>query len=888
VSALRLVLRQIRADRYAAALLAGVLAFGAFLGATAPRWIDARLDAALRQVVDESGRGGELVARETTSATPEALDRSIPRLRRTEPLVAQLYDEGRWAVSTGDTDVITHNGEPESTVAPRVISLRMPQQFADRVRLVEGELPSGEVETADSPEGRMPVVGVVTTPEVALALRLEIGHEVLASRTSALPVEAGSINDSAERLVTFRLIGLVEPVDPGWPGWTDAGTAIVPGVDPPGTEPRFTRATVLTDPAAMEGMISVSRSFLQAEWHLDPVPGAFDSEDVAELTTSLHRIQTGSVPWQTSMDDLLDDYSASRASAERVSALGIASLAGLLLALLLLAVRLVAERRADALRLTRTRGGGDGLLARLLAAEGLLVGLSAVGVGTAAAMVLVEGSGGTTPYVIPAALLLVTVVALPVIGVRLARQAATDRPEIEALRPSPRRLVLEGGAVVVAAIVLWVMSTRTSGGGGGIDPLVSSAPVLAGAAAGLVTFRVLPYAIAAVARVTGRGRSATTFLATARAARSPGPAVLPVVALLVAVGLAAFGGVVGTTAERAQQMSSWNAVPADVVVETATLRVATDDLDGLVPDATTVAAGYVLPSQRAADSLGRTLGVDVMAVDVDAWQGVTAAAPEQVDVVSALATASPRDAVPGVLKGNRHGFDVGERVTFDLREGEVVVEIVDRVQDFAGAPSDSVVVLPSQPLAATLEGRWPSVFYLAGELEGDEVAAAFDGDVTMRADVLAAIGEAPVLASTLDLFRVAFVAAAVLAGAAAVLGLLITSRSRSYSLSILRTLGLTTRQATALVAAEVVPSSVAAAVVGAGVGLGVALIATRALDLSTLTGLVEGGRAVVLDVPGTALAAAGVLGVVLASVVLTVIASRRARLGAVLRAGDPR
>jgi hypothetical protein len=68
----------------------------------------------------------------------------------------------------------------------------------------------------------------------------------------------------------------------------------------------------------------------------------------------------------------------------------------------------------------------------------------------------------------------------------------------------------------------------------------------------------------------------------------------------------------------------------------------------------------------------------------------------------------------------------------------------------------------------------------------------------------------------------------------------------------------------------------------------VALIATRALDLSALTGLVEGGRAVVLDVPGTALAAAGVLAVVLASVVLTVIASRRARLGAVLRAGDPR
>jgi hypothetical protein len=90
------------------------------------------------------------------------------------------------------------------------------------------------------------------------------------------------------------------------------------------------------------------------------------------------------------------------------------------------------------------------------------------------------------------------------------------------------------------------------------------------------------------------------------------------------------------------------------------------------------------------------------------------------------------------------------------------------------------------------------------------------------------------------------------------------------------------------VAVEVVPTSVAAAAVGVGVGLGIGVIASRALDLSGLTGLLISGDDVVLDVATTVVAAAAVLAVVLAAVAVAVIVNRRARLGSVLRAGDPR
>jgi putative ABC transport system permease protein len=152
--------------------------------------------------------------------------------------------------------------------------------------------------------------------------------------------------------------------------------------------------------------------------------------------------------------------------------------------------------------------------------------------------------------------------------------------------------------------------------------------------------------------------------------------------------------------------------------------------------------------------------------------------------------------------------------------------------------------------------------------------------------VLAAIGEDPMLRTTLTIFQVAVLAASALAAAAAVLGLQATARSRAYALSILRTLGMPHRSIATLIAAEVIPASIMAAVVGAAIGLGVATVAGQAIDLAALTGLLDEGGAVAPDVAGTAFAAAGVVTVVVVAVGIAIAANRRARLGAVLRVGE--
>jgi len=891
-----LVLRQISADRAPALVLAAVLITGAFVGAAMPRWIDARLDMTLDRLVETAGRQSEFALRINFAGGANDARTEIPSVRHDEPEMAAVYDEGRWSAAVGPGDVESTNGVPTPGRQPLEVDVRMPDDLADKVRLVDGRLPADPdfppplaFGAPEVPE-QSPVVEVVAVAEVADALGIHVGDQLIVRRKNAATTVVGLGTRWPRNYLGVRLTGLVEPADPADSFWSDSPESLVPTFDR-GADSTTVRGTLLTDPEIMAPFVASTQTMVAAEWHMDVVPGALDANRVDPVTTAIRRIEQDT-SWRTSFDDLLAEYGASRAGAEQVSALGVASLAGLLVAVLLMAIRLVAERRTDAMALTRARGGRDRVLGSLLGVEAIIVAVPSVVVAAASATWLLPASAGLLPHALPAVLLLVTVVGLPLTGIVLARRGTNDRPEQEALRPSPRRLVLEAGVVVFALAGLWLLAGREGAAPGGVDPVVSFVPVLVATAAGLLTFRLVPFVVAAVVRWVSRRRGATPFLAATRAARSQNHAVLPVIAVLVAVGVAAFGTTVESTVDRAQEMSSWDAVKADAAVETSTLRVRAEDLSDRLPAATAVAAGYAVPAQRATDADGRQVGIDLLAVDVPAWERVNAGAPAPVEPVTTLATTTPADgAVPGVLKGGADGLDVGDRFTVNVRGTDLTVEVMDRVSDFPGTAGGSAVILPAAAVADGFGLQWPTVVYVAGEVSTGELADALDvraDQVTLRSEALELADADPVLDATVDVFRFALVVAALLAAAAAVLGLLLTARSRSYTLSILRTLGLTSRQAGTLVAVEVVPTSVAAAAVGVGVGLGIGVIASRALDLSGLTGLLISGDDVVLDVATTVLAAAAVLAVVLAAVTVAVIVNRRARLGSVLRAGDPR
>ncbi|HEX5997003.1 MAG TPA: hypothetical protein VFY84_17810 [Jiangellales bacterium] len=904
MSRLGFVIRQIRADLAVVALLASVLAIGAFLGAAAPPWIDDRLDAALEDTLADTAPQGDLVARglfgasvtlpPRTDLIPElaAVEEQIEQVRRQEPALTAAYANDRWSLSLATGVIVTHDGPAQPSVRQREMGLWLPEDAEDKLTVVEGQFPRPEVEIVDSPASTedqrlsMPVFEVATTPDVKDALELEVGDQVV--------VQAGVIGTMrgpAPALLSMRVSGVVEPTDRTDVAWKDAFTALEADRGIPGDDPRIYRGTVIADPLLAEQLVHWAtvrdvdwRTWLSIHWQLELQPERFAASDVESVITSVQRLRSSST-WTTSLDKVLLGYQASRASAERSAALGVASLTGLLMTVLLLAVGLLAERRAAALALTRVRGGSDRALARTLATEAVLIGVPATASGALAAALLVGAS-----WWIPGVLLLATVIGLPAVGLRLARRSGAERPEHATLRPSPRRLVAEAGLVVVAAVAVWLLSQQSADSGAGADPVVSFTPLLVAAATGVVVFRLLPYPVAAVARVVGRSRGATSFIATSRAARSPAYAVLPVIAVLMAVGLAAFGGTVQTTAERSREATAWAEVPADAVVTTTTLRTGADELGALVPEATAIAEGYLLSSQSAADDRGDSVRVDVLMVDMPAWAEVVARAPEPIEPVATLATSRPPGgAVPAVLIGQSRDMTVGQPLTVTIRGHEVGIQLVDRVDRFAGAPNNDAIVIPLDGLGTSpseLRLQWPNVVYLAGPIADIDLAGLLGGHVERRADVLAAIGEDPMLRTTLTIFQIAVLAASALAAAAAVLGLSATARSRTYALSILRTLGMPARSVATLIAAEVIPVSITAAVVGAAVGLGVATIAGQAIDLAALTGLLDEGAAVAPDVAGTALAAAGVVAVVVVAVAIAIAANRRARLGAILRVGE--
>lgn len=869
MSSLRLVTRQIRANSSVAGLLALVVAVGCALGAAAPTWIKASLEDALRDTITQADGNLTFVSRgalESLASVEDFLDAPVQH----EPLLADIYDNGRWLVST---DMASMNGNPFNQV-----SLHTAGAIFDHITITDGEVPSTEP-TWDIPppweepfsDGRLPVLTVETviSDRVAEDFKLSVG-DTITTTYGAIALED---NTNAIIQLDMRLSGTFEPVDPDWPGWVENHDAL--------------RTYTIGDTifgsvlAAPEVLDHLGQTFVpsRSEWILPPAPSE-SLTDVSAITESIRRLESNYPGWSTALDLELERYSTQLVSATSVNALGGASLVALFAIVILLSVRQLAGRHTGAQQLMRARGGQARRLIRQLLLEAFIIAGPAGLAGVLIGAWLVKDPLIPLGFAIAAGLVVLVCLGFPVITLLLARRHNLDRPERASLRPSPRMIFAETGFVVIAGVVLWLLSGR-SADGSSVDPVASLAPVIAAIAAGLVIFRTLPFFVAGVTRWARAGRGATAFLSAARTSRASGSATMPVIAILIAVGLAAMGASVDASAERARQAASWNTVPADLIVANAGSELSADEVREQLPGVTEVAVGYELNPDQLEGPGGRPADAAVLAVDVASWQRIVDRAPTQIPAVEAL-TQSPGGGPPAALAGSTNAIFADADVTID----GVTATVVEELQVFPGVPRSPSIVVPVSAVADQIKGITPTVYYLGGDVSAEQAAEILGGTVYSRADALAEITAAPLLQTTDDIYRLAMVGSAGLAAAAAVLSLLIAGRSRARSLSILHTLGFTHRQATSMVIAEALPAVTVAAALGVAIGSGVTLLAADALDLTALTTTLGGEQELVLNVFGTAWTAIGVLAAVLLAVAATVIADRRAQLGSALRAGD--
>ena len=102
--------------------------------------------------------------------------------------------------------------------------------------------------------------------------------------------------------------------------------------------------------------------------------------------------------------------------------------------------------------------------------------------------------------------------------------------------------------------------------GGGINLYLAITPVLVAIPVVLVMLRLYPLAVRGLLAWSSRRAGATGFVALSRASRSSLTGVLPAFALVLALSLATFAGMVSDGIHRGEVAASWQTTGADVLI----------------------------------------------------------------------------------------------------------------------------------------------------------------------------------------------------------------------------------------------------------------------------------------------------------------------------------
>ncbi|ROV68737.1 ABC transporter permease [Streptomyces globisporus] len=931
----------------AAVALAVLVLVTAFLAAAFPRAVDAYETKGLRHDIRlaDAGRSAVEVSRpqpglelpreqrDAEARSPEltrvggALLKALPAPLRADP------SSVAYGIRTMKPVLATEPWLPRPDTVPPQLSYTAQTGLKKHARLVSGAWPT----TPDAVTSTSRAVQGAVTEETAAALHMKVGS------TLQLPTAVGGP-------LTVTVTGIVAPRDPRGSYWSADPLVRTPSLVPDPASPfpqNYWTGTVLLAEDAGPALLDTATE-PSLFWRFPPDASELTGPDGSRLTSVVDSLESGpgllkvreiagdTAEVLTGLGHIVQGNARMRDAISpviAVAALGIGSVAAVVL---VMTGALIAARRKAELALMRSRGGSlRGIGGRLLAETAVTV-LPASALGLLLA-VLAVGEGRWWPAAGAAAGVgLLVCVALP-LRTTLQHIRPTlhgAREDMVSARPSRRRTVAELTLLVLAVGAVTALRRRGTSGGG-TDLLVSAAPVLVALIAALVLVRLYPLPLRLAARPMARLRGAIGFLSLARAGRSSAGGALPLLALLLALATAAFGGSVIAGIGDARDDAALASVGADARVsgksERATLPdglVRTvRDLDGVRSAAPLrVEFGVTMPETAAddarADGSGTDTGADTGGGDAAGASGARAMAMVGVDPASytrlARATGLP-DFPSGLLtatgpsaplpEGAKSGPErvlpviaspavaarLGrEQHAVDTLSGDFKVQVVGTVERVASLASTNFLIVNS----ASLEERAPTTLLLTGAPDPGELRAAADGNggefvVRLRSEERARYVNTPMQAGAGRIYLAAVAAGAGYALLAVLLSLLQTAPERKTLLARLRTMGLTTGQGRRLLAFEATPQALLAAGGGLLTGWATIVLLSPGIDLVplALAGVAGSDTSPVTlraDLWSLALPAAGV--VALAAAVAGVQAWWASRRGSIteLRAGDSR
>ncbi|WP_406149049.1 FtsX-like permease family protein [Streptomyces sp. NBC_01012] len=899
------------------AALAVLVFVTAFLAAAFPRSVDAYETKALRHEVTTARPGLSVLDVSTPPpslavprAAREQVMREAPRAEAGRALVKALPDPVRADVplssyGVGTTKPITADEPwlPRPDALPPRLHYAVPAALDEHSELAAGRWPvahgkvtstTGEVEAA-------------VTEETAADLKMKLGS------TLRVPTQNG-------KPLTVRITGLVTPLHPESGYWS--------------VDPRYRAASLIPDPASAEPIFYWTGTLLLAPntgpvllettgepelyWRIAPDPSGLTAADAPRLKDAVASLENGpellklrevsgpNTELTTDLDALLDSYTQLRTAIGPVVAVAAVGIGAVAAVVLLMTGGLIGARRHHELALLRSRGGSlRGIGGRLLAETAVAV-LPAAALGLLAAVLLVR-EARLLPAVLSAAAVGVLVcLALPLRTALQHRRPLLHgaRDDLVDARPTRGRTVAELTLLVLAVGAVAALRRRGTTTGSDADLLVSAAPVLVGLIAALVLVRLYPLPLRLAARPVARLRGAIGFLSLARAGRASSGGTLPLLALLIALTTAAFGGSVLAGVADARDEAALGAVGADARIS-AEGRATSPLTDGFVrqvravdgvEDVASVRIEYRTPLAAAGDVTSDTERATLLGVEPESYAALARGTGLPAFPVASLKSGPGQDKVLPAIVSPAVAERLGKRpYTVRSQAGDIEVRVAGVLTRTSAVSDAEFLIVDAQRLARPD----PTTLLVTGSsLDGRPLRAAARKagpgvEVALRSAERERFVDTPMQSGAEQIYAAAVVAGAGYALLALLLSLLQTAPERTTLLARLRTMGLTTRQGRRLLAFEAMPQALLAALGGLAVGWAAIALLAPGLDLGALA--LAGGdpttpydAALRADPWSLALPAAGV--VVLAAAVAGVQAWWASRRGSIkeLRAGDTR
>jgi putative ABC transport system permease protein len=675
--------------------------------------------------------------------------------------------------------------------------------------------------------------------------------------------------------VVLQVSAVVRERDPAGTFWTADPLATAPALtQDPHTGQLSLEGAVLADPGQLVAIqkafcpvFGVSCDNMQLDWEFPVAVGGVTADqaqafvnDLATAVDSPYSQIDAAAPELTisePMTSTLNAFIAAQSAVLAVLLLLFVSLTVIVVVVILLAARIVVARRDDELLMLRNRGASSRQVAmRVLGGVAPAVILAGAA-GAALDLAIIPGTSLATGWKQAAVVLAVALAGAPLIAVWLHRRPSPATNPALILTPETRTPRASAAAQrrVVAALTmcaaavggLVVLRTQGVSPAGVTNWYLTAAPVLVAVPAALVAVRLYPLAIRALLPVWRRRAGVTGYVGLAGAIERRTSTALPAFTLVLALTLAAFGGMVNGSIVGGQISYSWQATGADAVI--VTNGAATPATPGLVRSVMAV------PGVRHATAAWTTTWqaprgpqLNLAEIDPAGYAAMTADTPFPRIPVSAFSSAASAPVTAAtvipVLASPAAAAALGSgiiQLTSQEPMGPIRIRVAGIVARTPAEPAGGLFVLMAmRTLPGVLGLPTPNVVLVTGsgidrsklsQLIGKALPAA---TLTFRADVLNGLGSAPLQHAAALLITLTAGAAAALALLNLVFGLALGARDRELTLARLSVMGYA--RSASLMLLMALPALLAAFVAAAGCALVLPALVSPALDLSVFTG----------------------------------------------------